>query len=117
MPEPTEGGGGCESEGRKSMELDLDLDSSWPLDQISFISSNPMSAFLISSSNEQPCSPLWAFSDAADDRLLAAAGGGQASSSFVGGLRLSDNPIVLTCRSRNLLFFFFLNFGVVYVNE
>ncbi|XP_034894948.1 protein NLP6 isoform X1 [Populus alba] len=95
MPEPTEGGGGGESEGRKSMELDLDLDSSWPLDQISFISSNPMSPFLFSSSNEQPCSPLWAFSDA------AAAAGGQASSSLVGGLRLSDNPIVLTCRSRN----------------
>jgi hypothetical protein len=107
MPEPTEVGGGGESEGRKSMELDLDLDSSWPLDQISFISSNPMSTFLISSSNEQPCSPLWAFSDAADDRLLAAAaGGGQASSSFVGGLRLSDNPIVLTCWSRNLFSFF-----------
>ncbi|KAJ6714306.1 PROTEIN NLP8 [Salix viminalis] len=93
MPEPAEVGGGGETEGRKSMEFDLD--SSWPLDQISFISPYPVSPFPISSPNEQPCSPLWAFSD--DDRLLVADGGGQASSAFDGGLRLSDHPIPLTC--------------------
>ncbi|KAB5573437.1 hypothetical protein DKX38_000631 [Salix brachista] len=97
MPEPAEVGGGGETEGRKSMECDLD--SSWPLDQISFISPYPVSPFPISSPNEQPCSPLWAFSD--DDRLLVADGGGQASSAFDGVLRLSDHPIPLTCRTRN----------------
>ena len=101
MPEPTEVGGGGVSKGRKSMEFDLD--SSWPLDQISFISSYHKSPFPISSPNEQPCSPLWAFSD--DDRLLVADGGGQASSAFDGGLRLSDYPIPLTCRSRNFILF------------
>ncbi|KAJ6393486.1 hypothetical protein OIU77_022857 [Salix suchowensis] len=93
MPEPAEVGGGGETEGRKSIEFDLD--SSWPLDQISFISPYPVSPFPISSPNEQPCSPLWAFSD--DDRLLVADGGGQASSAFDGGLRLPDHPIPLTC--------------------
>ncbi|KAM7280387.1 hypothetical protein ACFE04_007521 [Oxalis oulophora] len=47
------------------MDLDLDLDNSWPLDQVSFTSfnnNNPFSSFVVSSS-EQPCSPLWAFSD------------------------------------------------------
>ncbi|KAF7813160.1 protein NLP6-like isoform X1 [Senna tora] len=49
------------------MDFDLDLESSWPLDQISFVS-NPMSPFLIPASSEQPSSPLWVFSDADDDR-------------------------------------------------
>ncbi|KAL0693968.1 hypothetical protein Bca4012_061148 [Brassica carinata] len=41
------------------MELDdLDLGSSWPLDQISFASSN----FRFPSSEQQPFSPLWSFS-------------------------------------------------------
>ncbi|GER39158.1 plant regulator RWP-RK family protein [Striga asiatica] len=45
------------------MDLDLDLDGSWPLDQIfAAASANPVPPFLLSSS-EQPCSPLWAFSD------------------------------------------------------
>ncbi|XP_039045243.1 protein NLP6-like [Hibiscus syriacus] len=45
------------------MDMDyLDLDSSWPLDQLTFLS-NPTSPFIIPSSSEQPCSPLWAFSD------------------------------------------------------
>ncbi|XWS38199.1 hypothetical protein CRYUN_Cryun19dG0110100 [Craigia yunnanensis] len=52
------------------MDLDdLDLESSWPLDQLTFLS-NPTSPFIISSS-EQPCSPLWAFSD--EDKLGSAA--------------------------------------------
>lgn len=52
------------------MDLDVDLDNTWPLDQIGFVS-NPMSPFVISSS-EQPCSPLWAFSDADNDERIAA---------------------------------------------
>lgn len=47
--------------------VDLDLDNPWPSDQMGFVS-NPMSPFLIS---EQPCSPLWAFSDADNDDKLS----------------------------------------------
>ncbi|KAL5552428.1 hypothetical protein UlMin_002604 [Ulmus minor] len=43
------------------MDFDLDLDGSWPMDQIAFVS-NPMSP-LVFSASEQPCSPLWAFCD------------------------------------------------------
>ena len=54
------------------MDFDLDLEAScsWPLDQIGFSSSsNPMSPFLISAtSDHQPSSPLWVFSDVDDDR-------------------------------------------------
>ncbi|XP_031248849.1 protein NLP6-like isoform X1 [Pistacia vera] len=52
------------------LDVDLDLDNPWPLDQSGFVS-NPMSPFLISTS-EQPCSPLWAFSDADNDDRIAA---------------------------------------------
>ena len=53
------------------MDLDdFDLESSWPLDQLTF-PSNPTSPFIISSSSEQPCSPLWVFSD--EDKLGSAA--------------------------------------------
>ncbi|KAL3619516.1 hypothetical protein CASFOL_037086 [Castilleja foliolosa] len=45
------------------MDLDLDLDGYWPLDQIfAAAAANPAPPFLLSSS-EQPFSPLWAFSD------------------------------------------------------
>ncbi|KAK6935566.1 PB1 domain [Dillenia turbinata] len=55
------------------MDLDLDLDSPWPLlDQISFPTSNPMSPLPLSSS-EQPCSPLWIFTDHDDDHRLSSA--------------------------------------------
>lgn len=57
------------------MDFDLDQESSWPLDQLSFISS-PFSPFLVAASSEQPSSPLWVFSDADDDkpaRLAASA--------------------------------------------
>ncbi|KAH7550091.1 hypothetical protein JRO89_XS13G0133800 [Xanthoceras sorbifolium] len=70
--------------------VDLDLDSSWPLDQIGFVS-NPMSPFLLSSS-EQPCSPLWAFSDADHD-------GGRFAGHAPSALRLSDYPLFLKCSS------------------
>ncbi|KAJ6347270.1 hypothetical protein OIU76_003874 [Salix suchowensis] len=103
MSKPTEGrgggGGGGEPEGMKSMELDFDLDNSCPLDQISFISSNPMSPLLISTSTEQPCSPLWAFSDAVDDRLAVTAAACQASPAAP---RLSDYPIFLTINPNSI---------------
>ncbi|OMP02901.1 Phox/Bem1p [Corchorus olitorius] len=52
------------------MDLDdLDLESPWPLDQLTFLS-NPTSPFFIPSSSEQPASPLWAFSD--EDKLGSA---------------------------------------------
>ncbi|OMP02900.1 Plant regulator RWP-RK [Corchorus olitorius] len=52
------------------MDLDdLDLESSWPLDQLTFLA-NPTSPFFIPSSPEQPYSPLWAFSD--EDKLGSA---------------------------------------------
>ncbi|KAE8710761.1 Protein NLP7 [Hibiscus syriacus] len=51
---------------------DLNLDTSWPLDQLTFLS-NPTSPFIIPSSSEQPCSPLWAFSDE-DNKFGSAAG-------------------------------------------
>ncbi|KAJ4835013.1 hypothetical protein Tsubulata_013268 [Turnera subulata] len=77
--------------GDNLMDLDLDLDNPWQLDQISFLpSSNPMSPFVVSSS-EQPCSPLWAFSDADE------AAGGQPTTDFHGGFRLADYPFFLTC--------------------
>ncbi|KAK8600520.1 hypothetical protein V6N13_059697 [Hibiscus sabdariffa] len=51
---------------------DLDLETSWPLDQLTFLS-NPTSPFIIPSSSEQPCSPLWAFSD--EDKFGSAVAG------------------------------------------
>lgn len=50
-----------------AMDFDLDLETSWPLDRMSFIS-NPMSHFLFSTISDQPSSPLWAFSDGDDDK-------------------------------------------------
>ncbi|KAG8662005.1 hypothetical protein MANES_01G053000v8 [Manihot esculenta] len=78
--------------GETLMDLDLDLDTSWPLDQISYLS-NPLSPLLLSSS-DQPCSPLWAFSDADDDRLLPVS---SASHATTPPLRFSDYPIFLAC--------------------
>ncbi|XP_028773236.1 protein NLP6 [Neltuma alba] len=72
------------------MDFDLDLESSWPLDQIAF-ASNPMSPFLISATSEQPCSPLWLFSDVDDDRQAKVA----ASS-------LSDVHRLLSCNSNSV---------------
>ncbi|CAN4077528.1 unnamed protein product [Withania somnifera] len=80
------------------MDLDLDLDASWSFDQIfaaaaaaAASASNSMSPFLVSAAaSEQPCSPLWAFSDENEDKpttgnALSAGGGG-------GSLRLSSYP-------------------------
>ncbi|KAK6947946.1 PB1 domain [Dillenia turbinata] len=64
------------------MDLDLDLGSPWPLlDQISCPTLNPTSPLLLSSS-EQPCSPLWIFTDHDDD--------GRYSSPTPAAFRLAD---------------------------
>ncbi|MED6121121.1 hypothetical protein PIB30_027331 [Stylosanthes scabra] len=52
-----------------TMDFDLDLETSWPLDHFSFLSNNPMSPFHFPISSEQPSSPLWLLSDAEDERL------------------------------------------------
>ncbi|CAN8274102.1 unnamed protein product [Cochlearia groenlandica] len=62
---------GVASPSSRSRELimkdvdDLDLDGSWPLDQIPYLSSSNrmISPIFVSTSSEQPYSPLWAFSD------------------------------------------------------
>ncbi|PRQ16619.1 putative transcription factor Nin-like family [Rosa chinensis] len=54
--------------------MDFDIDVSWPLDQIQFLS-NPTSPLLFSPADD-PCSPLWAFPDVDHDKL--AGGGGRA---------------------------------------
>jgi len=59
-------------EGGCTMDFDLDLETSWPLDHMAFVS-NPMSPFLFSSTSDQPYSPLWAFSDGEDPKLPASA--------------------------------------------
>uniref|UniRef100_A0A7N0R9I2 RWP-RK domain-containing protein n=1 Tax=Kalanchoe fedtschenkoi TaxID=63787 RepID=A0A7N0R9I2_KALFE len=79
------------------MDLDLDLDSFWPLDQISF-ATNPMSPLLISSS-DQPFSPLWAFSDADDDNKPSSASAKQAALSAAAAFRLPDYPRFLALKS------------------
>uniref|UniRef100_A0A5B6ZGF0 Uncharacterized protein n=2 Tax=Davidia involucrata TaxID=16924 RepID=A0A5B6ZGF0_DAVIN len=64
--------------------LDIDLDGSWSFDQI--FACNPTSPFFLSSS-EQPCSPLWTFSDDNDEKTA-----GNAPSALAGSLRLACNP-------------------------
>ncbi|XP_056865793.1 protein NLP7 isoform X2 [Raphanus sativus] len=58
---------------------DLDLDGSWPLDQIPYnlssTSNRMISPIFVSSSSDQPCSPLWAFSDGGVNGNHATAGG------------------------------------------
>lgn len=51
------------------MDFGIGLEILWPLDHISLVS-NPMSPFLFSTISDQPCSPVWAFSDAEDERLI-----------------------------------------------
>ncbi|XP_019151515.1 PREDICTED: protein NLP6-like isoform X2 [Ipomoea nil] len=53
---------------RELLTMDLDLEFSWTFDQIfaAAAASNPAPPFLFSAS-EQPCSPLWVFSDDNDD--------------------------------------------------
>ncbi|KAJ7952175.1 protein NLP6-like [Quillaja saponaria] len=78
------------------MDFDLDFDSCWPLEQISF-GPNPTSPFFVSASCEQPCSPLWAFSDVDDDRHA-----GHTSSTFSDCHRfLACNPNSVSERSEN----------------
>ncbi|KAL2527748.1 Protein NLP7 [Abeliophyllum distichum] len=68
------------------MDLDLELDSLWPLDQI-FAAGNSASPFMLSNS-EQPCSPLWCFSDEKSAGAPAVS---------AGSFRLSDCSRILSC--------------------
>lgn len=87
------------------MDLDLDLESSCSLDQIF---ANPMSSFLLSNS-EQPCSPLWAFTDEYNDCKPA---GNYVSS---GGFSHSNCSRLMSCMTLlapSLLFDFFFSLCV-----
>lgn len=85
---------------REFMDLDLDLDTSWPFDPNPF-ESDPSSPFLFSfsssplqnpsqlqppfsSSSDQPSSPLWIFPNAADEKPAD-----YAVPAFSGGFRLT----------------------------
>ncbi|EOA15435.1 hypothetical protein CARUB_v10004076mg [Capsella rubella] len=81
---------------------DLDLDGSWPLDQIPYLSSSNrmISPIFVSSSSEQPCSPLWAFSDGGGNGNHHHANAGAdddkiSSASVVPSFRLADYPLFL----------------------
>ncbi|KAK4489220.1 hypothetical protein RD792_005015 [Penstemon davidsonii] len=73
------------------MDFDLDLDGSWPLDQIFAASTHNTSSFLPTNS-DQPCSPLWAFSDENNNNNH------NDGANFVaaGGFRLSDCSRIIT---------------------
>ncbi|CAN1254552.1 Protein NLP7 [Linum perenne] len=77
--------------GESLMEMDLDLDTPWPLDQISFASSHPMSPLFLSSTDPQPGSPLWAFSDADEVKLPPSA------APLPSPAAVRDYPIFVTC--------------------
>ncbi|KAG8382536.1 hypothetical protein BUALT_Bualt05G0087600 [Buddleja alternifolia] len=75
------------------MDLDLDPDASWSLDQIfAAAAAYPASPFLIPNS-DQPCSPLWAFSDDNNNN------NNNANLVAGGGLRLSDCSRILSYAS------------------
>ncbi|KAJ1385008.1 RWP-RK domain [Sesbania bispinosa] len=74
-----------------AMDFDLDLESSWPLDHMSFVS-NPMSPFLFSTISDQPSSPLWVFPDGEDDRQARLA-----ASAF------SDCHKIFSCDSNSII--------------
>ena len=57
------------------MDFGIGLEILWPLDHISLVS-NPMPPFLFSTISEQPFSPVWAFSDAEDERQIRIAASG-----------------------------------------
>lgn len=74
------------------MDFDLDLDAFWPLDPNHFLS-NPTSPLLLPS-NDQPCTPLWAFPDGdvdGDDKLARHV-----------GQDLSDPSQVVSCNSNSV---------------
>lgn len=73
------------------MDIDTDLDI-WSLDQFSFYP-NPVSPFLLAPS-EQPCSPLWGFSDVDDD--ISA---GNVNATFAGARCMADCPRFFTCNT------------------
>ncbi|XP_009605047.1 protein NLP6 [Nicotiana tomentosiformis] len=98
-PPPTQHTVAAENQNQREpslmMDLDLDLDASWSFDQIfaaAAASNNPMSPFLVSTTaSEQPCSPLWAFSDENEDNKPSTGNAISAAS-----LRLSSYPRFLT---------------------
>lgn len=69
---PPKGKPTSEEPGCCTMDFDLDLESSWPLDHMSFVS-NPMSPLVFSTISDQPSSPLWVFPDGEDARVAASA--------------------------------------------
>ncbi|KAJ1399216.1 RWP-RK domain [Sesbania bispinosa] len=68
-----------------AMDFDIDLEGSWALDHISFVS-NPMSPLLLSTMSEQPFSPVWAFSDIEGDRHVTTAASGNTNT-------VTENPV------------------------
>lgn len=107
-PEDNSARNGVNPPSSRSRELlmdvdDLDLDGSWPLDQIPYLSSanRMISPIFVSSSSEQPCSPLWAFSDGGGNAAIHANTGGDdekiSSVSGVSSFRLADYPLFLPC--------------------
>lgn len=87
---------------RDSNAMDLDLDGSWTFDQIfsssSCIQTSPF-LFPSTTTSEQPCSPLWAFSDDNDDKLAGFAALTPAVAVPGGSPRLSDYAKLLAATS------------------
>ncbi|KAM2035475.1 hypothetical protein EV2_039459 [Malus domestica] len=74
------------------MDFDLDLDAFWPLDPNHFLS-NPTSPLLLPS-NDQPCTPLWAFPDGDVD--------GEDKLAVHVGQDLSDPSQFVSCNSNSV---------------
>lgn len=107
-PDDTTARNGVTPPASRSRELlmdvdDLDLDGSWPLDQIPYLSSanRMISPIFVTSSSEQPYSPLWAFSDGGGNTNHETAGGDDekisSAASGVPSFRLADYPLFLPC--------------------
>ncbi|XP_061350964.1 protein NLP7-like [Gastrolobium bilobum] len=78
-----------------AMDFDIDLESSWPLNHISFLS-NPMSPILLSNISEQPLSPLLAFSDVEDDRHVMIAASGNTNTVTENAVENDDNKKIVS---------------------
>ncbi|KAG4939663.1 hypothetical protein JHK84_045766 [Glycine max] len=87
------------------MDFGIGLESLWPLDHISLVS-NPMPPFLFSTISEQPFSPVWAFSDAEDERQIRIAASGNTNTTTENPIENDDNkktvpPLVAMTASEN----------------
>ncbi|KAG4941701.1 hypothetical protein JHK87_045572 [Glycine soja] len=87
------------------MDFDIGLESLWPLDHISLVS-DPMPPFLFSTISEQPFSPVWAFSDAEDERQIRIAASGNTNTTTENPIENDDNkktvpPLVAMTASEN----------------